>query len=507
VIADVISALTIAAALGGGVRWLRIAQREHYIAGSVTRFALRWWRSRPDNMALGAVLVLSAGAAWAGWWEGVAVAGALSLVAPRGLSYRGRNAKLVWTRRLKTLAAVSALCIILCGVLGAGFGVLAGVSALLACCVPVFVDVALYATAPLEHRFSAGFVKDAARRLTEISPRVVAITGSYGKTSTKEYISHLLRVRYATLASPKSFNNAAGLSRTVNDLLTAGTEVFVAEMGTYGPGEIRALCRWVKPEISVITAIGPVHLERMGSLKNIARAKSEILENARAGVLNIDSPHLASIAAEYKQRGGHLIQCSTKNPAADVYVNTDGNKMDIAVQGDSVGTFDLPGIFPENVGCAVGVAVAMGVSISEIASRLPTLANPKHRQTVDSSSSGITIIDDTYNANPDGSAAALATLQQLGARQRRAVVTPGMVELGAEQFTANKTFGRRAAQIATDVIIVGRTNRRALLRGAANGPAHIVTCANRDEAVSWVNNHLTSGDVVLYENDLPDHYP
>lgn len=507
-IAGIFATLTIAAALGGGVRWLRIAQREHYIAGSVSRFALRWWGSRADNIALGAVMVLGAGAAWAGWWEGAAVAGALGLAAPRGLSYRGPgNAKLRWTRRLRTMAAVSALCVILCGVLGAVLGVLPGFAAVIACCAPVFVDIALYATAPLERRFSTGFIRDATRRLAEISPRVVAITGSYGKTSTKEYVSHLLRARYVTLASPKSYNNAAGLSRTVNDSLAAGTEVFVAEMGTYGPGEIRALCQWVKPEISVITAIGPVHLERMGSIDNIARAKSEILENARVAVLNIDNPWIADIAAEYKGRGGRLIQCSTKSPSADIYVNASGNKMDIAIQGDSVGTFDLPGIFPENLGCAVGVAFAMDVSASDIASRLPTVANPEHRQTVLPSPGGITIIDDTYNSNPDGSAAALATLQQLGTRQRKVVVTPGMVELGTEQFAANETFAREAARVATDVVIVGQTNRRALLRGAANGQAHVIKCADRNEAVSWVNSHLASGDVVLYENDLPDHYP
>jgi UDP-N-acetylmuramoyl-tripeptide--D-alanyl-D-alanine ligase len=510
VIADIISALSIAAALGGGVRWLRIAQREHYIAGSVTRFALRWWRARLDSIAMGAVMVLGAGTAWAGWWEGAVVAGALSLAAPRGLSYRGaRRAKLKWTRRLTIVAVVSALCVLFCGVLAATIGVLLGVSAVIACCAPVFVDVALYATAPLERRLSARFVRDAARRLTEISPRVVAITGSYGKTSTKEYVSHLLDASYATLPSPKSYNNAAGLSSAINDRnsFRPGTQVFVAEMGTYGPGEIKALCDWLKPEISVITAIGPVHLERMGSIDNIARAKAEILENARIGVLNIDNPWIAGIAAEFKARGGQLIQCSTKNPAADVYVNASGNKMDIAIQGDSIGAFDLPGIFPANVGCAVGVAFAMGVPASGIASRLPTVKNPDHRRKVDSLPGGITEINDTYNSNPDGSAAALATLQQLGALKRRVVVTPGMVELGAEQFGANEAFAHQAALVATDIVIVGRTNRRALLRGATNGQAHVMTCANLREAVSWVNSHLTSGDVVLYENDLPDHYP
>jgi UDP-N-acetylmuramoyl-tripeptide--D-alanyl-D-alanine ligase len=504
---DVISALTTAAALGGGVRWLRVAQREHYIPGSVTRFALRWWGSRPENKVLAALLVASVGVAWAGWWEGAAAAAVISLGAPLGLSYRGRSAKLAWTRRLRTLAAVASIVVIAIAALGAVLGVPVGVSATLAAGVPLVTDLALAATVPLERRLSATFVRSAARRLEEVSPRVVAITGSYGKTSTKFYAGHLLRARYATATSPASFNNAAGLSRTVNERLAPGTEVLVAEMGTYGPGEIRALCDWLTPEIGVITAIGPVHLERMGSLDNIARAKSEILERARVAVLNIDSAHLAALGDGFRQRGGELIQCSSRDQAADVYVSGDGDKLAITVRGQSAGIVDLPGAFGGNLACAVGVALAMDLSISEIASRLATLTSPEHRQTIARTPDGITVIDDTYNANPEGSLGALATLQGLGAGQRKVVVTPGMVELGREQFAANETFARQAAKVATDILVVGRTNRRALLRGAATGPASVVVCADRAEAVGWVRRHLTSGGVVLYENDLPDHYP
>ena len=504
---EISSLFAVAAALAGGARWLRIAQREHYLPGSVTRFAVRWWRARPDNKALGVAMVLGVCAAWAGWWEGTAIAGALSLVAPRGLSYRGRSAKLRWTPRLKRLAVTSALCVVLCGVLGGVLGVLAGVAAALALVAPALVDVALYANAPFERRSGAGFLKDAARKLEKVSPRVVAITGSYGKTSTKAYVAHLLSAKYVALPSPKSFNNAAGLSRAVNDNLRDNTEVFVAEMGTYGPGEIKALCQWLNPEISVITAIGPVHLERMGSLDNIARAKAEILERAPTGVLNIDDERLAVIAEEYQKKDRRLIRCSTQDLSADVCVRAESDKLDVLVHGHSIGTTVMPGIFPGNVACAVGVALAMDVSTADIAALLPTLENPKNRQGIETAPNGVIFIDDTYNSNPAGSTGALATLQKLGARQRRVVVTPGMVELGAEQFTANETFARQAANVATDIVIVGLTNRRALMSGATGGQARIVGCASRGEAVSWVRDNLTSGDVVLYENDLPDHYP
>ena len=113
-------------------------------------------------------------------------------------------------------------------------------------------------------------------------PRVVAITGSYGKTSTKNHLAQLLGDD-GVVVTPRSFNNRAGLSRAINENLADGTRVFVAEMGTYGPGEIRALCSWCVPEIAIVTAIGPVHLERMKRLEVIEAAKYEITERAERG--------------------------------------------------------------------------------------------------------------------------------------------------------------------------------------------------------------------------------
>jgi UDP-N-acetylmuramoyl-tripeptide--D-alanyl-D-alanine ligase len=507
VTADVIYALTVAAALGGGSRWLRLAQREHYIPGSVTRFALRWWLSRPLSRVLAALLVASAGAAWAGWWPACAAAGVLSLAGPVGLSYRGRSGKLAWTRRLRTLAAADAVIVAGVAVLGIAAGAGAGACATLAAGAPVLVDLALAVTAPVERRFGARFVRAAARRLADVAPRVVAITGSYGKTSTKFYAGHLLRAKYATVTSPASYNNSAGLSRAINERLTTGTEVFVAEMGTYGPGEIRGLCGWLKPEIAVITAIGPVHLERMGSLDNIARAKAEILERARVAVINIDYRHLADIADGYRQRGGTLITCSTSDPGADVCIAGDGPRATVSVHGSPVGDLDMAGVFAGNAACAVGVALAFDIPSSEIVSRLASLPRPEHRQTVHATDNGITVIDDTYNSNPDGALSAITALGSAAAGHRRVLVTPGMVELGREQAAANETLARQAAASATDILVVGRTNRRALLRGAAAGSARVTVCKDRPEAVAWVRRHLGPGDAVLYENDLPDHYP
>jgi UDP-N-acetylmuramoyl-tripeptide--D-alanyl-D-alanine ligase len=163
---------------------------------------------------------------------------------------------------------------------------------------------------------------------------------------------------------------------------------------------------------------------------------------------------------------------------------------------------------PTNVACAVAVALELGVPPDVIARRLPGLPTAPSRRQVTASRSGATVIDDTYNANPAGAASALGLLGQLSSDgHRRVVVTPGMVELGERQDSENAHFASAAATVATEVLVVGRTNAPALLAGARAGPAQVVRMPTRDQAVTWVAENVGPGDVVLYENDLPDHFP
>ena len=501
----IVLVVCLAASVVAAMRWLRVAQREHYIPGSATRFAWRWARSTPANAVLAAVVLVVGGAI-----EVAFLAAAIVAVWPLGLSLRGRTSRLAWTRRMKTLAAVDAgLCL---AVIGVGLAISPGGGARAAWAVAVFqpllVDAALAIAAPIERRSAQTFVDQAVRKLQGVNPLTVAITGSYGKTTTKGYVRHLLSATKRVVASPASFNNMAGLSRTVNEHLVHGTEVFVAEMGTYGPGEIRTMCGWVKPRVGVITAIGPVHLERMGSIENIVKAKEEILDNVDTAVLNVDAPGLAGVADRFAARGT-VIRCSAVDPAADVFVAEGGGdgSLVVVVRGAELTRVEAEGARPTNVACAVGVALALDVPLDLVARQLASLPVPEHRQQVVTAPSGVKVIDDTFNANPAGAAAALELLQRVGAGGRRAVVTPGMVELGKDQDRENEAFAKAAAAAATDVLIVQRTNRAALQRGAATGSASVMLVDTREDAVAWVREHLGAGDAVLYENDLPDHFP
>ena len=509
------------ATIASGARWLRVAQREHYLFDAASRFALRWWTGRAVNAA--GLLVAVTGLVLAWRWAATAFAtAAVVLLGPWGLAVRGRTSPLVWTRRLRTLAGVWAALeagAVVGGVVSGAGPVVAAAAAL---AVPVVVDLACAVTAPFERRLTGSFVARAAARLRRVAPTVVAITGSYGKTTTKGYVAHLASGSRSVVASPASFNNRAGLARAVNEHLADGTQVFVAEMGTYGRGEIAEMVSWVRPDIAAITAVGPVHLERFGSEERILEAKAEILEGAGCVVLVVDDPRLAALADGCAARGKRVWRVSGHRADADVSVLagedaftvlTGEDGLTVRVRGDVVATGVTLDARPENLAVAVAVALEVGVTPGDIARRLPTLSVAPHRLEATTSPSGTVVVDDTYNANPAGARVALATLARLGhAGKRRVVVTPGMVELGPLQPGENARFAREAAQVATHLVVVGHTNRRALLRGAVDadgasrGP-EIVSVRTRQQASHWVRANLGPGDAVLYENDLPDHYP
>lgn len=529
----VMAAALLAAALAG-LRWLRVAQREHYLSGSVTRFAGRWWLLGAKSLALagagGVGLVLAAG----GWVDPAGLLTALAAGAgPVGLGLRGRTSPLAWTARLRLLVAVAAGVVVVVVALGAlcgslsGAGAPAGVMAASLVCAgaaPWVIELALAVTAPVQRRRLDRYVRRAAARLAAQRPRVVAITGSYGKTSTKGYVARLVAGSRSVVPSPASYNNRGGLATAINDHLAPGTEVFVAEMGTYGPGEIAELCSWIPPDIAVITAIGPVHLERMGDESRIAQAKAEILEKAATVVLNIDSRWLAPLAEQAERDGKTVWRVSATDPTADVYVETVGRGFEARVNRMAATTTPAaglpesgpaPAVFkvidndasPTNVGCALAVALALGVDPDVLPARLAGLQPAPNRRSVQQGRSGVTIVNDTYNSNPDGARAALrlaASLVTPGSRL--AVVTPGMVEMGSRQASANAAFAAEAAQLASDLVVVGRTNRRALVRGAG-ASIRVTQVATLPDAATWVTKHLGAGDVVLYENDLPDHFP
>jgi UDP-N-acetylmuramoyl-tripeptide--D-alanyl-D-alanine ligase len=493
-----VSVLCAVAAVLAGLRWARVAQREHYLAPAATRFAIRWWMRGPVNLillsvAVAGVILTTIDPIWG-------LLAPLAQIGPIGLGLRGRTSPLAWTARLRRVVVVAGGLAMVIFASGAIWEVPwlapAGLVVL-----PAIVDLALLILAPIERKLGDKWVERAEKRVRVSGATVVAITGSYGKTTTKEYLTHLIMGTLRTVPSPASFNNRMGLARAVNEHLVPGTEVFVAEMGTYGPGEIADMVRWLRPSVSAVVSVGPVHLERFKTEENIVAAKAEILDGARTAVIGIDHPLLAALA---RDRGATQEVITVSSNGAESRISTDGDRLRV----DGAVLAEIPtDVFALNLGVAVGLAMALGVSPGVMAGRIDGLPRSEHRQSVSTSDLGFSIIDDTFNSNPDGARSALQTLARLGEGGRTAVVTPGMVELGPIQYAENREFGHAAGMVADDLLIVGDTNRAALLDGSASGTASVTVVASRQQAVAWVRGHLGSGDAVLYENDLPDHYP
>lgn len=514
----VVSIATLVAAMLSLAKWLRVSQREHYLPYSVSLTAKRWLTLRPPNLVVGlGWLALAVASALLGSLIGGASgvgAAAIAAVWPIGMSARG-TPRLRFTRRaifqggtasVITIAAVIALSVLVSGNLSAALTpIVAGLS----------VDIGAWANRPVERRITWRFRRKADEKLRRTRPRVVAITGSYGKTTVKNHVRDLVGSAFDTLATPASWNNLAGLSRTINEQMTSSTEVFIAEMGTYGPGEIEEMVAWLQPEISVITAIGPVHLERMKTLDGVLAAKSEIFQGARVAIVCADSAPLRHLGRRLRESGARaevwIAGSGPENDHFDVWVTesndrttrTDELDFTVVVHGEVFGTVPRGSLHPGNVACAVATTLALGVDRRVVHSALPRLTASSHRSTVATTDDGITVVDDTFNSNPNGARASLALLIRTVPEGRRVVATPGMVEMGDLQFAANLSFAEEVAESGTDLLIVGWTNRRALLAGCPE--AHAVR--DRESARRWLKSSLVRGDGVLWENDLPDHYP
>ena len=281
-----------------------------------------------------------------------------------------------------------------------------------------------------------------------------------------------------------------------------GTEVFVAEMGTYGPGEIAALCEWVQPDVSAIVAIGPVHLERFKSEERIVAAKAEILDGAAAGVIGVDHPLLAELA---ESKAGSME--ADHGLGREDRRHGQGRGWPLDVDGRRVARVP-DGVFALNLGVAVGISMALGMSPDQIVPRLGNLPQPEHRQTVTTSERGLRGHRRHLQLQPGrGEEGPRHADASRGRGAQGAGHSGNGRARAAGKSPENLAFAAAASMVVDDILVVGKTNRSALVEGSGRGEASVTVVASRDAAVDWVRDHLGPGDAVLYENDLPDHYP
>lgn len=385
---------------------------------------------------------------------------------------------------------------------------------------PVIMLVANLLNKPLEAAITRWYYNDAKRELNSMPDlKIIGVTGSFGKTSTKHYLYRILSEKYNVLMTPGNFNTTLGVVRTIREHLKPHHQIFIVEMGAKQVGDIKEICDLVHPTIGIVTAVGEMHLETFHSVENIRRTKFELIDALPAngyGVVNIDSEQIARKPIDHKS---HLITYGVKNHDADYRaVNIDYSAQETSFDIDSRGdlregyTTHLAGrgnIL--NLLAAVAVADLMKVPASQQKRAMRQIEQIEHRLSVKRTAGGISIIDDAYNSNPTGAKMALEVLAHFNrpATARRIVITPGFVELGERQADLNRELGRDIAAAADIAIVVNQTNRQAItagLKDAEFDEAKIVLADSFAEAQAYLAGVLRAGDVILYENDLPDSF-
>ncbi len=380
---------------------------------------------------------------------------------------------------------------------------------------------------PVESALRRRYLRQAADILAAIDPKIIGITGSYGKTTTKNFLRDILSARFRAYATPKSYNTLMGISLAINRDLADDyrTEYFISEMGAYIEGEIERICQLTPPEIAIVTEVGPQHLERFGSLESVKRAKYEIIRNTPANgiaVFNWDNDYVREMA-----EAGHpatILTVSlelTAEAARAAGISWLATQIRESLDGLAFTAQHLPSGERANIETAVvgehnvtnlllciAVAYHEGIPLREIAMRIRRLQPAESRLVLKTTAAGITIINDAYSANPKGVVSALKVLgmHQTGARL---LITPGMIELGAMHEEENRKLGLLAAQHATDIILVGKTQTAPIVEAIKStsfdlSRLHVVDTLK--ESVDWYQRNLGAGDAVLFLNDLPDTY-
>ncbi len=370
---------------------------------------------------------------------------------------------------------------------------------------------------PVESEINRKYYRRAQKRLSSMDKlKVIGVTGSYGKTSTKHYLQRILSEKYDVLITPGNFNTTLGVVRTINENMQPYNEVFVVEMGAKQKGDIREICDLVHPHMGVITAVGPQHLESFGAIENVQATKFELSDSLPADglvVINNDFDMIANRPVT----NTHCLRYTVNDGGGAHYKATNityGPKgTDFTVAGPDGWSIDLHTRLVgecnvSNLVAAVIIALQMEVPDEKIKYAVGQIEQVEHRLNMKRTPGGITIIDDAYNSNPVGSKMALDVLSGM-TEGKRIIITPGMVELGTDQYELNKKFGMHIAECADIAIVVGKYNRDAITEGIRLGgmpDERVRTTDTFAEAQQLMLSMAAPGDTVLYENDLPDTF-
>jgi UDP-N-acetylmuramoyl-tripeptide--D-alanyl-D-alanine ligase len=516
-----LSLLAVAAVVAGRLHvLLQILQQEHYENARVHRWVRRDLR-RLAPLVAAAVL---AGGVLADWLGVIAAGAALAAAGAYAvLTWRRDQVKpLVFTGRAKRLFAVGLVIAVVpsvvAGLLGGRLTIgIAGAVTVLA--LPWLLGLANVALRPYQELENRRYVRSAQRKLREIRPLVIGISGSFGKTTTKGCVAAALDAHGPAYPTPASFNSFLGVVRAINEGLEPRHETFVAELGSYRIGDVAELCELVEPKIGILTSLGPAHLERFGSMDAIEQAEGELADALPPDGLFLtraDDERCRRVARD-RARCRVLLFSPAPHPEADMWaehiaVSSGGTDFEIRWREDPEPLALRSRLLGEpnvaNLLAAAAVARDLGSTPAQIARALRRVAPPKHRlEPIVNEAGGIVVIDDSYNSNPIGAAAALKVLQAHEAG-RRILVAPWMVELGPQEAEENRRLGELAAAVCDVCLLTGplAPHIRAGLLDGGLAESQIIVAPDGPSLHAELARLSRRGDVILFENDLPDVY-
>jgi len=390
--------------------------------------------------------------------------------------------------------------------------------------------------APYEASVQKKFMNEATSKLEELDPIVIGITGSYGKTSIKHILGHILKAGAPTLVTPGSVNTLMGITRIIREQLQPNHKYLIVEMGAYGPGSIASLCNLTPPNYGIISSIGHAHYERFKSLDTVVHAKYELAQSvlARNGTVIV---HERTLKFEHSRNirnknMDNFIVCgepmqtdAPKNDQEFSYLAPDDLKIMSVEQTpkgicvnvewkDEKHTLRAPlyGIHHgHNIALAFACAMSLGMNAKDIRTALATTPQIKHRLEVKQQVDGSMIIDDAFNSNPPGFRSALHVMRVLAdhTNGRGILVTPGIVELGEAHDEVHRTLGHLAAEVCDIVIVVSPNRIPTFLEGFKANNSKGKTLQQFEtfaSAEKWLIENKRANDIILLENDLPDIY-
>jgi UDP-N-acetylmuramoyl-tripeptide--D-alanyl-D-alanine ligase len=344
------------------------------------------------------------------------------------------------------------------------------------------------------------YIRPAQKKLNRINPITIGITGSFGKTSVKNIIGHVLSATDSAYATPKSINTIMGVVRVINMELSPSHKYFIVEMGTDRPGgSLGKLCELIRPRYGILTAIGDAHLENYKDLDELAAEKAKLLK--AAGSIVINGVQVAEkYIAKYASGNDDVLRADM---LSDIRIESDG--LHFNFDGHKIFAPVFSTVQAYNIALAFMTLRKIGVPASNIILALRTLPQTPHRLEV-LRRGDITIIDDGYNSNLDGFLSALNAARILADKSggRAIIITPGIVELGPKHAEYHKTVGRAANELM-DVVVAVAFDRIKDFTDEIALQKRILVLTKRD-ADNWLAENARPGDVVLYENDLPDFF-